>query len=429
MSNNPILFNAALCGVFGGINTSRSIDSTLAGDYATQSTNAFAFATLLDGQIAIGSYSQADGLMLQAIVQEVVSGKGLAGLNLTTINAIIAAFNVARASLDPAANASIAPLTAVYYVDAGFGGTADGSIAKPFPTIAAAVAAALAVPYAFVSLLLAPGDYSAEGTISIVGIGVSMSAIGGVVLVDSIDSDSFVILEDINTIADVEASFLYLLPGNNGWGIGGNVGSVTPLTGLRAFGYSPDGSLSTIGGTVDVAGATQAENVLFGGTLNTLGLEAINCRFADDVETTAVTNIDTFKLRLCEFIGGAHTLTGPVGAILGFDQWSNEYFNDSAWTLVDIVKRVVGEAPSAEITVTVPVLLATVIGSVAVSMAGTPLEGVAVGSGIVANAPSAGITGGGVLANAFVDSAGSVTYVFIGPTTGGDQDFTTTKVS
>lgn len=103
MTNNPILFNAALAGAFAGINTSRSLSSSSAGAYSTQNVNALAFATLLDGQIVVGTYTIGDGALMQAIVQEVVSGKGSAGLNLTSITAIIAAFNVVRAGLNPVA--------------------------------------------------------------------------------------------------------------------------------------------------------------------------------------------------------------------------------------------------------------------------------------------------------------------------------------
>lgn len=101
MANNPILFNAALLGAFGGINTSRSLQSSVGADYATQKANALAFATLLDGQIPVGSYSQAEADLLGAMVQQIVSGKGEAAVNLTLIDAIIAAFDLVRSSLEP----------------------------------------------------------------------------------------------------------------------------------------------------------------------------------------------------------------------------------------------------------------------------------------------------------------------------------------
>lgn len=100
MANNSILFNAALSGVFGGINTSRSLVSAVGADYDVPRDNAVAFASLLDAQIAADVYNQQDADLLQSIVQQVVSGKGEAGLNLVSINAIVAAFGAVRSQLE-----------------------------------------------------------------------------------------------------------------------------------------------------------------------------------------------------------------------------------------------------------------------------------------------------------------------------------------
>lgn len=146
MANNPILFNAALSGVFGGINTSRSLSSADAGSYANQGANALAFATLLDGEIPAGGYSQSDADLLGALVQQVISGKGEAGLNLTSVNALIAAFNVARASLEPVSGptATISPQSVQLWVDPQTTvppANQDGSIAAPFDSLTDALAA------------------------------------------------------------------------------------------------------------------------------------------------------------------------------------------------------------------------------------------------------------------------------------------------
>ena len=101
MANNAILFNAALLGAFSGINTSRSLSSPVASDYTAQRNSALAFATLLDGEIPAGSFNQSDANLLGSIVQQVVSGAGEAAPNLTLINAIIAAFTLVQASLEP----------------------------------------------------------------------------------------------------------------------------------------------------------------------------------------------------------------------------------------------------------------------------------------------------------------------------------------
>lgn len=161
MSNNPILFNAALSGAFSGINTSRSLSSAIAADYTTQKDNAFAFATLLDAQLVAGSYTPGDGALLQSLVQEVVSSKGSAAANLVSITAILAAFEEARASLDPAGESVVmTPLTQIRYVDpfSVATGTPNGSAANPFLTIQEAADDLTAGGCIF----LAPGAYPAE---------------------------------------------------------------------------------------------------------------------------------------------------------------------------------------------------------------------------------------------------------------------------
>ena len=175
MANNNILFNAAFAGALGGINTSRGIKSASGASYSGAIASAFAFATLLDADIAAGSFNQQDANLLQDLCSQILSQKGAASSDATLIAAIVAAFNAARSSLEPAA-ASVAPLSTVLFVDVGstVGGTPDGSISNPFTTIQDAVDAAPAVDGC---IYVTPGDYSDEAvvivgkTLSVVGMG------------------------------------------------------------------------------------------------------------------------------------------------------------------------------------------------------------------------------------------------------------------
>ena len=56
----------------------------------------------------------------------------------------------------------------------------------------------------------------------------------------------------------------------------------------------------------------------------------------------------------------------------------------------------------------------------------TDLENAGIGSGIMVTPPQAGVAGGGFIASAYLSTIGTITYVFHGPTTGGDQVFRTT---
>jgi hypothetical protein len=97
--NNPTVYNAVLSGVFAGINTSRTLRSTTAADYATQRDAAVAFAALVDSLITAGTFSAADGQLLQGLVQQCVSGKGSINATSAVALALIAAFNELRPAL------------------------------------------------------------------------------------------------------------------------------------------------------------------------------------------------------------------------------------------------------------------------------------------------------------------------------------------
>lgn len=103
MANNAILYNAALAGAFGALNTSRNIQSAVSADYNTQAADALALAALVDSFIPFdSSVTQQNGAILQTLCSQILSGKGSAGVNAATARAIAAAYTAASALLTPA---------------------------------------------------------------------------------------------------------------------------------------------------------------------------------------------------------------------------------------------------------------------------------------------------------------------------------------
>lgn len=101
MANNPILYNAALAGAMGALNTSRNLQSAVQASYNPQALDAQTFAALVDSVIPVGAPNRANALVLESICEEVISGKGSVGVNLTTASAIAAAYKAASALLIP----------------------------------------------------------------------------------------------------------------------------------------------------------------------------------------------------------------------------------------------------------------------------------------------------------------------------------------
>jgi len=171
MANNNIIFNAAFAGALGGINTSRAVDSSRGDTYNSAIASAFAFATLLDGELSPQSFNATEAALLQDIVSQVLTHKGGAGTSLTLIQGILAMWNQARGSLEPQQGASVTPLSSVLFVDVNSTAEGDqtGSISNPFTLIQGAVNASVDGG----SIYIAPGDYSGEA-VEIFGKSVSL---------------------------------------------------------------------------------------------------------------------------------------------------------------------------------------------------------------------------------------------------------------
>jgi hypothetical protein len=102
MANNPLLFNAALAGAFGGINTSRTLKADNPNVYVTPRNSAVAFAGAIDAGIpADPLVTQQHANLLSSICQQVLNGKGSAGFSSASITAIVTAYNLVKTSLEP----------------------------------------------------------------------------------------------------------------------------------------------------------------------------------------------------------------------------------------------------------------------------------------------------------------------------------------
>lgn len=168
MANNPSLFNAALSGCSGG-GQERWITDPVAGNYATFRAAAIVFATEVDAAIPVivGGASAADAQLLASICQGVMASRLVTSIvagDYTDIALAIAAlFTEQSGALLPSPGGLISPFTFELYVDAGFTGIGDGSIANPYATIQAALdivnTAPTGVPWA---VIVTPGDYTTE---------------------------------------------------------------------------------------------------------------------------------------------------------------------------------------------------------------------------------------------------------------------------
>jgi hypothetical protein len=107
MANNPLLFNAALGGAFGGINTSRTLTADDPNTYVNGRNSAIAFAAAIDAGIAVDPLiTQQNANLLSSICQQILSGKGSAGFSSATITAIVTAYNLVKSSLEPVPDSS-----------------------------------------------------------------------------------------------------------------------------------------------------------------------------------------------------------------------------------------------------------------------------------------------------------------------------------
>lgn len=167
MANNPILYNAALSGASGALSNERWITSTNSSEYEPLEESAEAFADAIDVLIAPGGYTDQDANLLQAICENVLSGRGSWGVTVTNSEAIVTCFNRIRTALDPAGGGgSSSPLRTGLYVDANTLtpiANRNGAIGSPFADLDAAyIAAKVVLANISISptLLIAAGSYA-----------------------------------------------------------------------------------------------------------------------------------------------------------------------------------------------------------------------------------------------------------------------------
>jgi len=392
--NNTAIYNAALAGATGG-SCQRWLTRKIAGQYTDLVADMVIFATAVDYEIATTTVSQADADLMESICSQVMAGRYPRSLtSLGTVNiaqAIKALWTQTKASLDPAdIPASITPLTFVSYVDEGATGTPDGSISAPYPTIQAAVDAAVSGS----TLLIAPGDYSAEDVaivgkvISLVGLlPASAHFIDG--LIPGIDGPNSVVSDSLLTISNMPT-----------------IGSVTG--GDAVYAYDCGGEGITAVGTL-TANRCRIDGPLNGGELQ---LNGVTC--------AGITITDATGSRILN--SDYNELIGPPGSLVEFDSYSAGWVAPTGG-LVQSVK-----APRVSVVVTVPVMAANAIGTATANFTGTVLEGLVVDRQVYATEPTAGITGGGFIAGVRMTATNVITFKFHGPCTGGDQTFIVTQV-
>lgn len=169
-------------------------------------------------------------------------------------------------------------------------------------------------------------------------------------------------------------------------------------------------------GTVTVStGDLEIENCSVVGTLTLDGvLNSVN----NNLAAIALTGVESHTMELTQY----SALSAPASATVTSDSWSASWAEITGGATRSI------RAPRATLTVNVPALAANAIGTVAVALTGTVLAGLTVNQQVVANEPTAGVTGGGFLAGVRVTSTNNVTFTFHGPTAGGNQNFIVTQI-
>lgn len=418
MANNPILFNAVIAGVVGGVNTSRSLTSPVAANYAGVVTNAVAFATLLDAEIPVGVFGQADADLLASIVQEVISGKGSAGLNMTNILAIIAAFTQARASLDPAGGGGLNNrLTNVFFVDSATTvptASQNGAIGTPFATVQQAVTA---LEPDGGCVYIAPGLYDEVVTITeptdligMVSEGVAEGAFPRVTITEIAGASSVVGLYGIDISDDLVTA------------------------GLRA-------QHCFIEADIVLTGTCEVTDCIFTGAI-TPGADVVcnfkNCSvssfvadnsggfdqaFFDNCALGVVQNSSILNIRLCS-LGGNITGVGDMNID------TNSYYDGirQGRTITQTgIRTFTDKQLSITLSIVVPAVAADAVGYVDTSLVGTALEGVfAVNDPVIVNPQSdlvAAGAGGGYI-NSRISAANTLRSAFNGALAGGAANFT-----
>jgi hypothetical protein len=309
------------------------------------------------------------------------------------------------------------PLSRVAYVDlfSTSPGTPNGSIGSPFLNIQDAIDSLVD---GYGSILLAPGVYP-TATYNTSGKKISFSTVGTNLVSNIITS-----LDSVSFTTNSELSF------NNCFSVGQITSTSTVSlinthalssgnTCLLLYGESNQGSYTAISNWTVSAHATlincTINNLSAGGLLNiTNSFIGQNCECSGGGQVYS-----------CKFLTSFSSLIS-TGSALVYDESSYRSAKSLGATInIGALTEVMGPKYD-NITVEVPVLASNAIGTVNVDISGTDLENVGIGSGIMVTPPQAGVAGGGFIASAYLSTIGTITYVFHGPTTGGDQVFRTT---
>lgn len=297
-------------------------------------------------------------------------------------------------------------LSAVRYVD---GATSvpsdeqDGSQAAPFTTLQGAIDSLAGQPG---TLYINPGTYAEAVTISasIQFIGLTSNRLAPTISITSI------------TASGSASVSLYGIQA---------VGTVTTSTGQLIAFLSQVTTSATLGGALTVTQCT---------------IGAITCTQINQALTTlftgAITLTNSASSGVSRFSAGcrfqaAADITGPGGsAVVTFDGESRKNFASVSNTVTSAAVSVLNQLPSALVSFTVPVLAAGAIGEASsASLASTELGGIAAGAGVHANPDAGGVAGGGAVIQARVSATNVVTLTFLGPTTGGAENFLLTQLA
>jgi hypothetical protein len=282
----------------------------------------------------------------------------------------------------------------------------SGSFISPFSTVQAAVDSLAGVSGGLV--LIAPGTYNEAVIVS------SFVRLQALFLDQATGSP--VTITSITKIANAALDL-----------VGITATTLTTLVSGGAVGLFQ----STVGTLAAALSVITARGCTFSSAFTALSLFTVdNCVFLGLITLASTTATSTFS-NGCTFGGAADIVGGGGTCTVQMDADSMFLFKNAANTFTTVANIIVRTSMArAAVSVTVPVLLAGVLGDAApVTLVGTELAGTGTGTGIAVTDPSAGITGGGACIGCRVSAGNTLVFKFIGPTTGGAQTFVVAKLT